>query len=73
MNTSFDVSNLVLSEYVDFLESRALHLGIDPHELNMAYFFEARSISMARYELAKCELYKRAFTPLESDDVCKFA
>lgn len=73
MNTSFDVSGLILSEYVDFLEIRALHLGIDPHELNMAYYFDARSISMARYELAKCEMYKRSYLPLSIDDVSKFA
>ena len=54
------ISGLVLNEYVDFLETRALHLGVSPFDLNMDYHFERDLVSMARYELAKWELVKRS-------------
>lgn len=52
------ISGLVMSEYVDFVESRALHLGVSAWELNIE-FWERDLISMARYELAKAELFQR--------------
>ena len=52
------ISGLVLVEYVDFLESRALHLGVSAWELNID-FWDRDLISMARYDLAKAELFKR--------------
>jgi hypothetical protein len=52
------ISGLVLVEYVDFVESRALHLGVSAWELNIE-FWERDLISMARYELAKAELFHR--------------
>jgi hypothetical protein len=55
-------------EYVDFLESRALHLGIDVFTLNMEYCFEMGSISNERYERAKAEIYSRHEKCVNSDD-----
>ena len=52
------ISGLVLVEYVDFLESRALHLGVSAWELNIE-FWERDLISMVRYDLAKAVLFQR--------------
>lgn len=52
------ISGLVLSEYVDFLESRALHLGVSAWDLNIE-FWERDLISMVKYDLAKAELFQR--------------
>jgi hypothetical protein len=54
-----NISEMVLSEYVDFLESTSLYTGVDPFELNMEYHIEIGVVSMARYELAKAELLNR--------------
>lgn len=61
------ISGLRLNEYVDFVESRALHLGVSPFELNIQ-FWEQDLVSMARFDLAKCELLsRRACEDLEMD------
>ena len=52
------ISGLVLSEYVDFVETRALHLGVSAWELNIQ-FWERDLISMVKYDLAKAELFQR--------------
>ena len=52
------VSGLRVSEYVDFLESRALHLGVSAWELNIQ-MWEKDLITMVKYDLAKCELFQR--------------
>jgi hypothetical protein len=61
------ISGLLLNEYVDFVESRALHLGVSPFELNIQ-FWEQDLVSMARFELAKAQLLvRRACDSLERD------
>lgn len=55
-----DVSGMSVNEYCDFVESRALHLGVSPFELNMEYCFERGLISDTRYEEAKAELLERS-------------
>lgn len=52
------VTGLTVVEYVDFLESRALHLGVSAWELNIQ-MWEKDLISMVRYDLAKAELFQR--------------
>ena len=52
------VSGLRVSEYVDFVENRALHLGVSAWELNIE-FWERDLISMVKYDLAKAELFQR--------------
>jgi D-alanine-D-alanine ligase-like ATP-grasp enzyme len=59
MNDLIDVRGMSVNEYCNFLESRALHLGIDVHELNMDIFFERMLISDEMYERAKWELVQR--------------
>jgi len=59
MNNLIDVRGMSVNEYCDFVESRALHLGIPPHELNMDIFFERMLISDEMYERAKWELVQR--------------
>jgi hypothetical protein len=54
-----DVRKMSVNEYCDYIESRALHLGIDVHELNMDNFFEKMLISDEMYERAKWELVQR--------------
>ena len=53
------VSGLSVSEYVDFLESRALHLGVSPFELSLEYHYERGLVSMVKHDMAKAELWKR--------------
>jgi D-alanine-D-alanine ligase-like ATP-grasp enzyme len=59
MSELLDVRGMSVNEYCDFIESRALHLGIDVHELNMDIFFERGLISDEMYERAKWELVQR--------------
>jgi hypothetical protein len=59
MSDLIDVRGMSVNEYCDFVESRALHLGIEPHELNMDIFFERMLISDEMYERAKWELVSR--------------
>jgi len=59
MSDLIDVRGMSVYEYCNFVESRALHLGIDPHELNMDIFFEKMLISDEMYEKAKWELVGR--------------
>lgn len=61
-----DVRGMSVNEYCNFVESRALHLGVTTFELNMEYHFERDLITMVKYELAKAELLKRSIeTELE--------
>jgi hypothetical protein len=55
-------------EYVDFLETRSLHMGVDVFTLNMEYLFEKRAISNRMYEMAKGEILSRHTVWLDSDD-----
>lgn len=59
MNDLIDVRGMSVNEYCNFVESRALHLGIEPYELNMEYHFERGLISGEMYERAKWELVGR--------------
>jgi hypothetical protein len=59
MSELLDVRGMSVNEYCDFIESRALHLGIDVHEVNMDNFFERGLISDEMYERAKWELVQR--------------
>jgi hypothetical protein len=54
-----DVSGMSVYEYCNFVESRALHLGVSSFELNMEYYFDRGLISDSRYERAKAELLER--------------
>jgi hypothetical protein len=54
-----NVSEMSVVEYVDYLESSALYLGIDAHELNRENLFEMGLITDETYERAKWELFKR--------------
>lgn len=54
-----NVSSMSLSEYVDFIELRAIHLGVDVFDLNIEYGITVGVISDERYERAKCELLGR--------------
>ncbi len=54
-----DVSGMSVYEYCNFVESRALHLGVTPFELNMEYCFERGLIGDEMYERAKAELLSR--------------
>ena len=54
-----DVRGMSVNEYCDFVESRALHLGVSSFELNMEYYFERGLISDSMYERAKAELLER--------------
>ena len=55
-----NVSKMSVAEYCDYLESSALYLGIDAHELNRENLFEMGLITNETYERAKWELFKRA-------------
>jgi hypothetical protein len=48
-----------VNEYCEFLITRAMHSGVEAHELNMEYRFEMGAISDERYERAKWELVCR--------------
>jgi hypothetical protein len=48
-----------VNEYCNFVESRALHLGVNPLDLNVDYCFERSLISDEMYERAKAELLDR--------------
>jgi len=52
-------SKMSVSEYVDFIELRAIHLGVDVFDLNIEYCFEMGVISNERYERAKGEILRR--------------
>jgi hypothetical protein len=54
-----DVSGMSVYEYCNFVESRALHLGVSSFELNMEYCFDCGLISDSMYERAKAELLER--------------
>ena len=54
-----DVRGMSVYEYCNFVESRALHLGISSFELNMEYYFDRGLISDEMYERAKAELLER--------------
>ena len=63
-----DVRGMSVNEYCNFVESRALHLGVSSFELNMEYCFERGLISNTRYEEAKAELLVRSYcAALERD------
>lgn len=64
-----NVSKMSLSEYVDFLESSALYLDIDAHELNRENLFELGLITDETYERAKWELFKRAQPVVYNEEV----
>ena len=59
MNSLPNISKMSLVEYVDFIELRAIHLGISAEELNMENCFEIGVISNEWYECAKAELHRR--------------
>ena len=54
-----DVRSMSVNEYCNFVESRALHLGVNPLDLNVDYCFERSLISDEMYERAKAELLDR--------------
>jgi hypothetical protein len=54
-----DFRKMSVYEYCNFVESRALHLGVTPFELNMQYCFERGLIGHEMYERAKAELLSR--------------
>ena len=54
-----DVSGMSVYEYCNFVESRALHLGVSSFELNMEYYFDRGLIGDSMYERAKAELLER--------------
>jgi hypothetical protein len=54
-----NVSKMSVAEYCDYLESSALYLGIDAHELNRENLFELGLVTDETYERAKWELFKR--------------
>jgi hypothetical protein len=54
-----DVRSMSVNEYCDFVESRALHLGVNPLDLNVDYCFERGLIGDEMYERAKAELLER--------------
>ena len=56
-----NISTMSLVEYVDFIELRAIHLGIDAEVLNMEFCFEIGVITNEWYERAKGELHRRDF------------
>ena len=53
-----DVRGMSVNEYCNFVESRALHLGVTPMTLNID-LWEKDLISMVKYDLAKAELFQR--------------
>ena len=53
-----DVRGMSVVEYCNFLESRALHLGVSAWELNIQ-MWEKDLITMVKYDLAKAELFQR--------------
>ncbi len=59
MNSFPNFSEMSVSEYVDFIELRAIHTGVDAEELNIDIFFENMLISEEMYEKAKWELVTR--------------
>ena len=68
MTRASNVSEMSLSEYCDYVESCALYLGVDAHDLNRENFFERVEISLGTYERAKWELHRRASRPMDMDD-----
>ncbi len=58
MNNLVDVRGMSVNEYCSFVESRALHLGVSPVELNIQYV-ESGLIDWDMYERAKWELHSR--------------
>lgn len=62
-----DVRGMSVNEYCSFVESRAMHLGVSPFELNIQYW-ERDLISMVKFDLAKAELLSRRM----SGDLCEF-
>jgi hypothetical protein len=58
MNGLIDVRGMNVGEYCSFIESRALHLGVTPFELNILNV-EKGLISWDRFEAAKVELLAR--------------
>lgn len=56
-----NISEMSVVEYVDYLESLALHCGVDVFELNMEYHMEIGVVDMEKYERAKSELLVRSY------------
>jgi hypothetical protein len=54
-----DVRKMSVNEYCNFVESRALHSGVTPFELNIQYHFERGLVDWQMYERAKAELLER--------------
>jgi hypothetical protein len=62
-----DVRGMSVIEYCNFVEGRAIHLGVSSLELNIEYC-EIGLIDWERYERAKAELLSRvACEALERD------
>lgn len=55
-----DVRGMSVYEYCNFVESRALHSGVTPFELNIQYHFERGLVDWEMYERAKAELLDRS-------------
>lgn len=54
-----NLSSMSVVEYCDFLETRAIHLGVDVFDLNIEFGITMGIISDERYQRAKCELLGR--------------
>lgn len=63
-----NISEMSVSEYVDFLESTSLYTGVGVFDLNMEYHMEIGVVGMEKYERAKSELLIRSYcTSLEQE------
>lgn len=58
MNGLIDVRGMSVNEYCSYVESRAIHWGVSPFELNILNV-ERGLISWERFEAAKAELLER--------------
>ena len=68
MNDLIDVRGMSVNEYCNFLESRALHLGVSVFDLNIECW-DRDLISMVKYDLAKAELLGRR---MNGELLCEF-
>ncbi len=59
MSSSPNVSKMSVSDYIEYLESSSLQLGIDAEDLNDANFFVKNTISLVKYDRTNTELIKR--------------
>ncbi len=66
MDNLIDVRGMSVYEYCNFVEGRAIHLGVSSLELNIQYC-EIGLIDWERYEFAKAELLNRR---MNGDLVC---